>query len=119
MAGTETRRRSQIFQIRLSDAELAQVREAADKAGLSPASHARQLLLGAVVARSVRRPPIDRTTVAQLLAMLGQAGSHLRDLARSSGPTGVDVSREQRLLEALQHIAEMRDMLMNALGRQP
>jgi len=118
MAGTEARRRKNIFKVRLSDEELAQVREAADRAGLTPPSHARQLLVGTVVARSVRRPPIDRTAVAQLLALIGQAGSNLRDLARSPDATGSDVSREQRLLEALQHLAEMRDLLMTALGRQ-
>ncbi len=117
MSGTEKRQRRHVLQIRLTEEELAEVLEAADRVGLSPASHARHVLLGAPPLRSVRRPPVDRTAVSKLLAMLGQTGSDLRGLVRlSSGLAANDAVRE-KLSEGLSQVSEMRDVLMSALGR--
>jgi hypothetical protein len=119
MSGTEKRQRRHVFQVRLSEEELAQVLEAADRVGLSPASHARRVLLGAPTPRSVRRPPIDRTAVSKLLAKLGQTGSDLRNLTRSSSVLGADDAIREKLSDSLLQVTEMRDVLMSALRRNP
>lgn len=118
MAGSEKRQRGELLQIRLSDEELTEIYEAADRAGLSAASHARNVLLAAKTIRSVRRPPIERTAVAQLLAMLGQTATELRMLARLSN-ANVNVDDREKIADCLSQISEMRDVLMNALRRQP
>jgi hypothetical protein len=119
MPGSEKRQRDQLLQIRLSKEEQTLIREAADRVGLSAASHAREVLLATKVIRSVRRPPIDRTAVAQLLAMLGQAATDLRTLARPSSAVGTNDSDRERLADCLLHVSEMRDALMSALRRHP
>lgn len=119
MAGSEKRQRGELLQIRLSDEELTAICEAADRAGLSAASHAREVLLAAKTIRSVRRPPIDRTAVAQLLAMLGQTATELRTLARPSNASKVNEEDREKLADCILQISEMRDALMNALRRQP
>ena len=119
MSGTEKRQRRHLLQIRLTEEELTQVRDAADRVGLSPASHARMVLLGAQPQRSVRRPPIDRTAVSKLLAMLGQTGSDLRVLLRSSSALGANDAVCEKLSEGLLQVSEMRDLLMSALHRNP
>jgi hypothetical protein len=119
MSGTEKRQRRHLLQIRLTEEELTQICEAADRVGLSPASHARQVLLGAPPARSVRRPPIDRTAVSKLLATLGQTSSDLRNITRSSSAIVTDDAVREKLSDSLWQISEMRDVLMSALGRNP
>jgi imidazolonepropionase-like amidohydrolase len=118
MAGSEKRQRGELLQIRLSNEELTAICEAADRAGLPAASHAREVLLAAKTIRSVRRPPIDRSAVAQLLAMLGQTATELRTLARPSN-TKVNEDDLEKLADCILQISEMRDALMNALRRQP
>jgi uncharacterized protein (DUF1778 family) len=119
MSGSETRQRNQLLQIRLSKEEWTQICEAADRVGLSPSSHARAVLLASKVIRSVRRPPIDRTAVAQLLAILGQAATDLRTLARPSSAVGANDNDRDKLADCLSQVSEMRDALMGALRRHP
>ncbi|WP_024514748.1 hypothetical protein [Bradyrhizobium sp. Tv2a-2] len=116
MAGSEKRQRGELLQIRLSNEEWTKIWEDADRAGLSAASHARNVLLAAKTIRSVRRPPIDRTAVAQLLATLGQAATELRTLAR---PSNANEDDRKKIADCLSQISEMRNALMNALRRQP
>jgi hypothetical protein len=90
----------------------------APRGGAPPPPHARNVLLAAKTIRSVRRPPIDRTAVAQLLAMLGRTATELRTLARLSDANTNEDDRE-KIADCLSQISEMRDALMNALRRQP
>jgi hypothetical protein len=117
MSGSEKRQRDQLLQIRLTREEWTQICEAADRVGLSAASHAREVLLATKVVRSVRRPPIDRTAVAQLLAILGQTATELRTLARPSSAVGANDNDRDKLADCLLQISEMRDALMGALRR--
>lgn len=119
MPGTEKRQRAKTIQIRVSAEELAQIREVADRAGAALGSHARQALLSAPPPRAVRRPPIDRTAIAQTLAALGPIGSDIRQLAGSMKTSGIDPALTTRLAESLDRLNDAREALMRALRRDP
>jgi hypothetical protein len=119
MAGTETRQRDKLFQIRVSADELVAIGEAADRRGLSPASYARERLLGHEPPRAVRRPPLDRVLVSQLLATLGPIGGELRRLSERFQDPALSVPDRARIDKAFDEISTMRDALMLALRREP
>ena len=118
MSGTETRQRRQLLQIRLSDAEVAQVRDLADRAGLTPASYARDRILAGEVPRPVRRPPVDRTRLAHLLALAGQIAEDLRGLTREGDPVPEARTNAATIASCLDALLDLRDAVMAALGRQ-
>lgn len=118
MSGSETRQRRQLLQVRLSEAEAAQVQDLADRAGLTLASYARACILAGEVPRPVRRPPVDRTRLAQLLAQAGQIAEDLRRLAQ-----GLERPTEARTNHAtvdacLEALLDLRDAVVAALGRK-
>jgi len=115
--GSEKRVRTAHLTVRLSPEERAAIDEAADRAGLTPGSYARQVILGAPAPRQVRRPPVERRELARLLGLFGNIGSNLNQIARAfnSGDEidTVDLTRELIGLKAA------RDAVMKALGREP
>ena len=113
-SGSETRQRSARPAMRCSPAELAQLAAAAENAGMTVGAFMRHQCLGTAGPRAVRRPPVERAALAQLLAQTGKCGSNLNQIARvlNSGgepPEGI-----------AQAIAEWRSLaaeIMRALGR--
>jgi hypothetical protein len=115
--GSEKRARTQHLTIRLTPDERATIDGAADRAGLTPGSYARQVLLGAPAPRQVRRPPVERRELARLLGELGHVGSNLNQIAKAANSgDGVDVRAIEWTLGAL-HV--VRDAVLKALGRAP
>lgn len=115
--GTETRVRTRHLTIRLSIIERAVIDEAAERAGLTAGSYARQVLLGAPTPRQVRRPPVEKRELVRLLGELGHIGSNLNQIARA-GNSGeqidvIDLTNTERA------ILVMRDAVLTALGRPP
>lgn len=119
VSGTEKRQRPKVIQIRVSAEEFTLIGDSADRAGLTVASYARQALLLASPARSVRRPPIDRTAIAQALAALGRIGSDVRELAQSMRTSGTEPAVGIELAETIERLNDARDALMRALRRDP
>ena len=119
VSGTEKRKRAKAIQVRLSDEEFAQIREVADRAGLTLGSHARQALLSAPPPRAVRRPPIDRTAIAQVLADLGPIGSDIRQLADTLKTSDADPATRAQLAATIERLNDTREALMRALRRDP
>jgi hypothetical protein len=113
--GSEKRVRTKYLTIRLSPEERAQIDAAADRAGFTSASYARQVLLGAPPPRQVRRPPIERRELARLLGELGHVGSNVNQIARRVN-TG-DGFDGWELRQALGSISLMRGAILSALGR--
>lgn len=115
--GSEKRARSDHLTIRLTPDERAAIDKAAERAGLTSGSYARQALLDAPPPRQVRRPPVERRELARLLGLIGNIGSNLNQIAKvgnsGDGVDAVDLDRELRYLH------EARDALMKALGREP
>jgi hypothetical protein len=116
-SGTEKRVRGKHLTIRLTAEERAAIDDAADRAGLTSGSYARQAVMGAPVPRQVRRPPVERRELARLLGELGKIGGNLNQLARAAN-AGVIVY-EGEIDTALGGLREVRDAIMQALGRAP
>lgn len=116
-SGSEKRVRDRILPIRLAAEERAAVEAAAEMAGLTTSSYARQTLLGAPAPRQVRRPPVERRELARLLGELGKVGSNLNQLAKAAN-TGILVYGGE-IDAALGSLAEVRDAILVALGRAP
>jgi hypothetical protein len=115
--GSEKRARTAHLTIRLTPDERATIDGAADRAGLTPGSHARQVLLGAPAPRQVRRPPVERRELARLLGEIGRVGSNLNQIAKAANSgDGIDVRALDWTLAAL-HV--VRDAVLKALGREP
>jgi hypothetical protein len=116
-SGTEKRIRDRSITVRLSDDERAAVDAAADRAGLTPGSYARQAMLGAPAPRQVRRPPVERRELARLLGELGKIGGNLNQLAKAAN-TGI-VPYGNEIETALHGLQEVRGAILKALGRAP
>lgn len=115
-SGTETRQRNKLLQVRLTVAELAEIEAQAARAGLTPASFARSVLLSAPAPRAVRRPTIEAETVGRLLGELGKVGGNLNQIARSLN-AGQGLS-PVALEAALRDLSEVRAACLAALGRK-
>jgi hypothetical protein len=117
MSGTEKRARSEHLTVRLSKDERAAIDAAADRAGLTAGSYARQAMLGAPAPRQVRRPPVERKELARLLGELGKIGGNLNQLARAANTGSLVYGTE--IETALGGLAEVRTAILKALGRAP
>ena len=116
-SGTEKRARDRHITIRLSAEERARLDDAAERAGLTTGSYARQLLLGAPPPRQSRRPPVERRELAKLLGELGKIGSNLNQLAKATNQGLVVYHNE--ILVALGGLRVVREAILKALGREP
>ncbi len=115
--GTEKRARAAHLTFRLTKEERAAVDAAAERAGLTAGSFARQAMLGAPAPRQVRRPPVERKELARLLGELGKIGSNLNQIARAVN-TGV-FTDSAGLVQALADLKPVRDALLRLLRRAP
>lgn len=116
-SGSEKRIRDGQLTIRLSETERAAIDAAAERAGVTPGSYARQVLLGGPQPRQVRRPPAGRAELARLLGELGKVGSNLNQLARAAN-SGKEVYTEE-VHSALAGLRLIREAILSALGRGP
>ncbi|MGO8868135.1 MAG: plasmid mobilization protein [Alphaproteobacteria bacterium] len=113
--GSEKRARTKHLTIRLTPEERAAIDQAADRAGLTPGSYARQAVLGAPAPRQVRKPPVERQELARLLGELGRVGNNLNQLARAANTgNGVDGVAHA---EALGGLKTACHAILVALGR--
>lgn len=115
VSGTETRQRTRVVQVRLSEAEYSEITGRAEAALLTPASYVRDVVLDAPAPRARRRPAIEAVQVARVLAQLGKVGSNLNQLARQAN-AGLPVPRDA-LARALADVSALRDAALASLGR--
>ncbi len=115
--GTEKRVRDYILPVRLSQDERAAIDAAAERAGLTVGSYARQVLLGAPAPRQVRRPPVERRELVRLLGELGKIGGNLNQLAKSVH-SGIVVYTGE-IDTVIASLLEVRNAILAALGRAP
>jgi hypothetical protein len=115
-SGSETRQRNKVLQVRLTDAEFAEIEAMADRAELTPASYARLILLDTPAPRAKRRPAVDTMQVAKLLGEIGKVGSNINQIAHQMN-AGVATS-SNATNSALADVAEIRKACMEALGRK-
>jgi hypothetical protein len=115
--GSEKRIRDQHLTVRLSADERTAVDTAAERAGLTPGSYARQTLLGAPAPRQVRRPPVERRELVRLLGELGKIGGNLNQLAKAVNSGALVYGGE--IDAELGGLRELRKAILAALGRAP
>ena len=87
-SGSQRRQRSQLAGMACTPDERAQLEAAAEKAGMSVSAFMRHQCFGTPGPRAVRRPPVERAALAQLLAQLGKCGSNLNQIARALNSGG-------------------------------
>lgn len=109
------------FSLRLTFEERAKLEQ--DAAGMSLGGYIRSRLLDPSRTPPRRRgkfPVKDHRALAQLLAMLGQSrlANNVNQLAKAanSGSLPVTPETEEALLTAAREVAQMRELLMKALG---
>jgi hypothetical protein len=102
-SGTERRQRQPRIIFRVSKEERAEIKAAADAAGLTVGSFLRGLALAAPRTRAVRHAPPDLTGVRQFLAQIGWYTGNLHQLVKRVNlgefPRGADlaeITREAR-----------------------
>ncbi|MEZ5529737.1 MAG: hypothetical protein R3E57_07350 [Porticoccaceae bacterium] len=114
---SEKREREKRLTVRFNDQEYRALQDFADRAGLSLSGYLRHTTLNTKPPRQSHRPVKDHEKLAALLAGIGSVGSNINQLAYTAN-SGSWPERE-RLEEACAHVREIRDLLMEALGRQP
>lgn len=82
-SGSQRRQRAKLAGMACTAEERAQLEAAAERAGLTVSAYMRHQCLGTPGPRAVRRPPVERAALAQLLAQLGKVGSNLNQIARA------------------------------------
>ena len=108
--------KTSFISVRCTATERTTIDEAAAQAGLSVGAYLRALALGKPGPRARRRPPIERTKLAQLLGELGKIGSNVNQLAHAyNGKSRMPGLAE--LVAIRDEVARIRDALMTALGR--
>jgi len=116
-SGSEKRKRQASIGVRLTDHEFSIIADFADRAELTPASYARQVLLDSPPPRARRRPAVEKQQLAKLLGEIGKIGSNVNQIAHHLN-AGVGAS-SRSVDDAMADVREMRDAVMKALGRKP
>lgn len=80
-SGSRTRQ-TRPLSVHLTETERAALAEAADRAAMTLSGYVRSVLLKAPPPRQVRRPPLERQQLAQLVGQLGRVGNNLNQLAK-------------------------------------
>ena len=109
--------RVKAVRVRLSAPERAALEAAADAAGLTLSGYVRRVVLDAPALRKARRPPVEKTELARLVAHIGKVGSNLNQLAHV-GNAGAVVDGVALAAE-LAELANVRAAIRAALGRDP
>jgi Bacterial mobilisation protein (MobC) len=116
-SGSEKRKREWRVTPRLTEAERAQLEQAADRAGLSVSAYVRAQSLAEPVTRARRSPPVNRVALAQLLGHINHIGSNVNQIARQLN-SGRDPEEIMELAAAVRAVWHMREAVLIALGMQ-
>jgi hypothetical protein len=114
-SGSQQRKKLNMVTTGYDDAELAQLDEAASRAGLTRASFQRVQSLGTPPkTRSTRRAPVEKEMLAKALGQLGKVGGNLNQLARAAN---LDRTYRVEIIDATAEIRALLPLFMQALGR--
>ena len=114
---SEKRDRDKRLTVRFNNQEYLALQEYADRAGLSLSGFLRHTTLQTKPPRQSYRPVKDHEKLALLLASIGRIGNNLNQLAYVAN-TG-SWPEHHNLEQACADIREVRDMLIQALGKEP
>jgi hypothetical protein len=112
MSASDRRQRAHQINIRVNDAELAEVLA---KAGdLKLCIYARVALLGAAAVKPRRRFPPELRDLAKLVAEVNKLGSNVNQIARVYNARGAD--RPAELVAAMTEVQRVTRAIYTALG---
>lgn len=114
-SGSEMRQRQRRITFRLAAHEYSEVETKAERAGVSLGAFIRVAVLDAPTTRAVRRPPVEKAALAQVLGQLGRVGGNLHQIARHLNFGHIEAAAD--LPKALEELRAMKAVLMQALGR--
>jgi hypothetical protein len=115
-SGSEKRRRSKTYSLRLDPAEQERAAALRDRAGLPLSALLRRALFDTPLPRAARRPTINHQAVARLLGELGKIGTNINQLAKHANAGRY---QQDSIELALRDLMELRTACMQALGREP
>ena len=115
-SGTEKRRRSKTYSVRLDPAEQERAAALRDRAGLPLSALIRRALFDTPLPRATRRPTVNHQAVAKLLGQLGRIGTNINQLAKQANAGRY---QENTIELALRELLELRTACLQALGREP
>jgi hypothetical protein len=116
-SGSDKRQRPRQSLVRWTSEEFARAAAKADKAGLTMAAFIRAATLGDAGPRAQRRPTVLKELLIRALALHGRYGNNMNQIAHS-GNAGNPVDLPE-LRRALKQWGEVRDALLEALGKKP
>ena len=109
--------RKKFIAVRCTVEERLAITEASAAAGLSIGAFLRTVAVGSAGPRAVRRPPIERKELAQLLGHVGKLSSNVNQIAKGYNVSGV-MPGFAEIMAMRADIQAMRAALMKALGRE-
>jgi len=113
---SENRHRQKRLTVRFNEQELEALQDRADQAGLSCSGYLRHTILQPKPPRQSHRPVKDHEKLARLLGAIGRIGNNINQLAHVANAGSWP--EHQSLELASRQIQEIRDMLIQSLGRQ-
>lgn len=116
-SGSETRKRAGLVGFRVTETERAELEAAAERVGLTLGSYIRSRVLEAPQTRAVRRPPVERVLLAQLLGQLGRVGGNIHQIVKRLNFG--EVASDDELKSALSDFRYCTSEIMQAMGRKP
>lgn len=114
---SEKREREKRLTVRFNDQEYLALQDYADRAGLSLSGFLRHTTLNTKPPRQSYRPVKDHEKLALLLASIGSIGNNINQLAHVANKGSWP--EQQSLDKACADIRMMRDILIQALGKEP
>ena len=115
-SGSEARQKPRIIGFRVTDTDRAEIEAAASRSGLTVGSYIRAQVLKAPKTRAVKKPPIERTMLAQLLGQLGRVGGNIHQIVKRMNFNEGVIRTE--LEAALADFRETAAAIMQAMGRR-
>jgi hypothetical protein len=114
---SEKRQREKQIKLRCTAEEFAAVTAKASASGMSNAAYARAAMLGDAGPRAQRRLPMDADKFRRVEALHAKYGTNLNQIAKN-GNSGHPVDLPELRL-ALKQWGEIRDLMLEALGKSP
>lgn len=116
---SEARQRQRQIKIRCTAEEFNAAAAKAAQTGLSTSAYARAAMLGDAGPRSKPRLPVDAALLRQVLAQHGRYGNNMNQIAYVLNAEGSNKILEADFRLALKEWGEIRDLMLEALGRYP
>jgi len=114
---SEKRQREKQIKLRCTAEEFAAVTAKASASGMSNAAYARAAMLGNAGPLAQRRLPMDADKFRRVEALHAKYGTNLNQIAKN-GNSGHPVDLPELRL-ALKQWGEIRDLMLEALGKSP